>query len=69
MYTEFNFRSKEAVQQAIQEGQEIRCFSPNPDTYPCPTDGEVYLCGPHSPQDIHWVAIGKLVNGILVDVT
>ena len=64
MYTEINFKTKAALKKAIKEGQQIRCFSPEP--FPCPTEGSIYLEGPHYPKPHTWYANGELKNGVLV---
>lgn len=66
MYTEINFKSKQALKQAVAAGQPIRCDSPGP--FPCPENGKVTLEGPHSPEPHRWYAVAELKDGVIVKV-
>ena len=67
MYTEKNFKSKKALKDALKSGEKIYVYSPGP--FPCPSEGRVFLEGPHYPAPHSWYAQGTLVNGVLVKVS
>jgi len=66
MYTDKNFKTKKALKEALAKGERITCHSPA--HFPCPTDGEIFLEGPHSPQPHMWYAKGIMKDGVLVSV-
>ena len=66
MYTDRNFKTKKALKEAVAAGNEVRCYSPGP--FPCPTDGQVSLEGPHYPEPHKWYATATLKNGVVVKV-
>jgi len=66
MYCSPNFKSKKELKQALSEGRSVSVFSPGP--FPCPTEGQVYLEGPHYPQPSRWYATATVVNGLVVKV-
>lgn len=69
MYTHTNFKTKTELKRAIAEGKKITVYQPNDMGFsPTPTNGRVYLEGPHYPQPHRWYAEGQLVEGILVSV-
>ena len=66
MYTVINFKTKKALKLALAAGKKIECFSPGP--FPCPTDGTIFLEGPHHPEPHRWYARGIILEGILISV-
>jgi len=66
MYTSTNFKSKKELKEAIKAGKQVTCYSPGP--FPCPTQGTVFLEGPHYPQPHKWYAQGVLKDGVLVSI-
>lgn len=66
MYTSPNFKTKKAVKEAVAAGKRIEVFSPGP--FPAPTEGKVYLEGPHYPEPHKWYAEGQVKGGLLVSI-
>lgn len=64
MYTTTNFKTKKALKEAVARGEKVTCFSPGP--FPCPTDGDIAVEGPHHPQPHTWYANVKLENGCVI---
>jgi hypothetical protein len=65
-YVDPNFKTKKDLKAAIAEGKEIVVYEPGLGTVP--TDGVVYLEGPHEPQPHTWYAQGTMKDGKLVKV-
>lgn len=65
-YVEPNFKNKKALKDAIAAGRSIYVFQPGLGSVP--SDGTVYLEGPHSPQPHSWYAEGTMQGGKLVKV-
>jgi len=69
MYTTINFRTKKALKDAITAGQVVTVFQPNNFMGCCvPTDGRVFLEGPHYPEPHRWYAEGMLAKGQLIHI-
>ena len=68
MYTTTNFKTKRALKLALAEGQKLTIFQPGWMELNTPTEGRVFLEGPHYPEPHRWYAEGVLENGILVKV-
>lgn len=68
MYTEFNFKSKKALKEALAAGQEVRVFQPGPFASSAPKTGWVALEGPHYPEPHRWYASAEIVDGKVVKV-
>ena len=66
MYTSINFKTKKALKDALVEGKRVTCYSPGP--FPCPTDGNIVVEGPHYPQPHKWYARATLRDGVVVSV-
>ena len=66
MYTDFNYRTKKALRQAITDGKQVTVYQPGLGTVP--VNGTVYLEGPHYPEAHTWYAQGELKNGVLIKV-
>ena len=65
-YVSPNFKTKKAIKDAIKEGKAVDVFQPGLGTVP--TDGIVYLEGPHSPAPHTWYAQGTMKGGKLVKI-
>jgi hypothetical protein len=68
MYTSINFKTKKEVKEAVAAGRKIEVFQPGPFGGNVPTNGTVYLEGPHYPQPHKWYAQGTVKDGYLVSV-
>jgi hypothetical protein len=68
MYTSINFKTKKALKDAVAAGQKISVYQPGPFGGREPTDGTVYLEGPHYPQPHKWYAQAELKDGYIVKV-
>ena len=66
MYTQRNYKTKKALKYDVSQGVEVRIFSPG--IFPAPTEGTVWLEGPHAPAAHTWYAEAELVNGVVVKV-
>lgn len=65
MYVRPNFKSKKELKEALKEGKKIEVFLPG-GGFSVPTDGTVYLEGPHAPALHRWYAVGQMSGGSLV---
>jgi hypothetical protein len=68
MYTTENYRTKKALKEAIANGQRVTVWQPGPFGGNEPTDGTVYLEGPHYPEAHRWYATATLAHGVVVKV-
>ena len=68
MYTTTNFKTKKALKEAIAGGEKIGIYQPGPFGGSEPTDGKVYLEGPHYPAAHSWYAAAEVKEGYLVKV-
>jgi hypothetical protein len=69
MYVTPNFRTKKALKLALADGQRVGVFQPNDISGTMvPTDGTVYLEGPHYPEPHRWYAVGTMKDGRLVKI-
>lgn len=66
-YTTKNFRTKKALKDALKAGEKITCYQPGGIT-DVPSDGVVYLEGPHYPEPHRWYAKGEMRGGVLVKI-
>ena len=65
-YCDINFKTKKELKMAVASGLKIMVFQPGfGDT---PTDGTVYLEGPHFPEPHRWYAEAKLCGGRVTEV-
>jgi len=69
MYTRTNFASTAALKRAVAAGEHITIFQPGPFGGAEPTDGVVFLEGPHFPKPHRWGAQATLAGGVVVKVT
>lgn len=68
MYTNINFKTKKAFKEAVANGEHITVYQPGPFGGNEPTDGKVYIEGPHYPEPHKWYAEATLKDGIVVKV-
>ena len=68
MYTTINFKSKKQLKDAVASGREVTYYQPGPFGGNEPTDGTIYLEGPHYPEAHRWYASAKVANGRIVSV-
>lgn len=67
MYTSKNFPTKKALKEAIKNGDRVTVYQPGLGG-PAPSDGVVFLEGPHYPKPHTWYAEATLKNGVVVSV-
>lgn len=65
-YVSPNFKTKKQLKDALVAGQRVDVYQPGLGTVP--TDGTVYLEGPHYPEPHRWYAQGTMEGGRLVKV-
>lgn len=68
MYTTINFKTKKALKEAVASGREVRVYQPGPFGGNEPTDGKVFVEGPHYPEPHKWYAECTLKDGVIVKV-
>jgi hypothetical protein len=70
MYTSINFKTKKDLKAAVANGKTVTVYQPNADltcAHP-PTNGRVYLEGPHYPEPHRWYAEAWLTDGYVTKV-
>ena len=67
-YTEIDYPTKKAVKEAISSGTRIRCYNPGLGGS-TPTNGTIYLEGPHYPKPHKWYGKGIMKDGFLVKIS
>jgi hypothetical protein len=67
-YVRPNFKTKKDLKAAIQKGLNIEVFNPGIGT-PIPSNGHVYLEGPHYPEAHRWYGKATMRDGKLVRVS
>ena len=67
-YTDRNFKTKKALKEAVATGEDVTVYQPGPFGGNLPTDGTVYLEGPHYPAPHSWYAQATLKDGKVVKV-
>lgn len=65
-YVDGNPKTKKELKAWLAEGKQVDVFQPG--LGEVPTDGTVYLEGPHYPKAHTWYATGTMKNGRLVAV-
>lgn len=68
MYTHTNFRTKKALQKAVEAGDGVTVFQPGPFGGDEPENGTVHLEGPHYPKPHQWYASATLKKGFITKV-
>lgn len=68
MYATINFTTKKNLKEAVASGMKVTVYQPNGDITGAaiPTNGTVYLEGPHFPHPHTWYAQATLVDGLVV---
>ena len=64
MYTDTNFKTKKALKEAVEAGDEVTTFQPGP--FPATRNGLIGLEGPHYPKAHTWYAGAIVKDGIIV---
>lgn len=67
-YCDRNFKTKKALKEAVAAGESVTVYQPGPFGGACPSEGKVYLEGPHYPQPHSWYAEAWLEGGKVVKV-
>lgn len=65
MYTDKNFKSKKALREAVEAGEQVTTFQPG-GMFPAKTDGSISLEGPHYPEPHRWYATAIVKDGVIV---
>jgi hypothetical protein len=73
MYTVTNYKSKKAVKEAVmlwatKDGPEVTYYQPGPSQGNEPTDGTIFLEGPHYPEAHRWYARATVENNRIIKV-
>lgn len=68
-YTDRNFKTKKALKEAVSNGEQVTCYQPGPFGGSLPSNGTVYLEGPHYPAPHTWYAKATLKDGVVVKVS
>ena len=73
MYTSINFRTKKAVREAVmlwaaKDGPKVTYYQPGPFRGNEPTDGTIFLEGPHYPEAHRWYAQATVENSRIIKV-
>ena len=66
-YCERNFKTKKQLKEAVAAGEKVTCYNPG-GMWPVPTNGTVYLEGPHYPVPHSWYAQATVKDGMVVMV-
>lgn len=66
-YVSPNFKTKKALKEAVASDQQVDVYEPG--LGQVPTNGKVYLEGPHYPEPHKWYAKGTMKDGKLVKVS
>ena len=67
MYTDRNFKTKKALKEAVANGETVTFFQPGLGF--APSDGVVYIEGPHYPKPHSFYAKCIAANGRIVKVS
>lgn len=65
-YVRPNHRTKTSLREALAAGKTVEVYEPGLGTVP--SDGTVFLEGPHYPAPHTWYATGKMQGGRLVSI-
>ena len=65
-YIHGNPKTKKAAKELVKQGRAVY-FSPGVGA--CPTDGVVYVEGPHYPKPHTWYGKVTIVNGVITKIT
>jgi hypothetical protein len=65
-YVNPNCRTKKELKERLARGEKVEVFQPG--LGEVPSNGVVYLEGPHYPEPHRWYAQGEMRDGVLVKV-
>lgn len=65
-YATGNPATKKALRESVAAGRRVEVFSPG--EFPCKSDGEVAIEGPHYPAPHRWYARVQVAGGVIVKV-
>ena len=68
MYTDRNFKTKKALKEAIANGERITYHQPGPFGGDEPSNGTIFLEGPHYPEPHRWYGEATVADGVIVKV-
>jgi hypothetical protein len=68
MYTDRNFKTKKALKEAVEKGEQVTYYQPGPFGGQERKEGTICLEGPHYPAAHTWCASAEVKNGIIVKV-
>lgn len=68
MYTTTDFKSKKALKEAVAGGKAVYYYQPGPFGGNVPTEGTIFLEGPHYPKPHTWYAQAEAKGGRIVKV-
>ncbi len=68
-YTTTNFKTKKALKEALAAGKRVTYYQPGLCGDSCPTDGTVYLEGPHYPAPHTWYAKATVKDGAVIKIS
>lgn len=68
MYTVIDFPSKKKLREAVAAGQAVHIFQPGPFGGSIPTEGTVFIEGPHYPKPHRFYAECVVKDGKIVKV-
>lgn len=66
MYTDINFKTKEALKEAVASGKQITVYQPG--RMFAFKNGSVSIEGPHYPEPHRWYASAVIKDGVIVSV-
>jgi hypothetical protein len=64
MYTKINFRTKKALREAVERGDEVEVSQPGP--FPGQTNGQVSVEGPWYPAPHSWYASVTIEDSVII---
>lgn len=66
MYTDFNFKTKKELKEAVKAGKQVRVYAPGLGQ---PKDnGMEFVEGPHYPKPHTWYAQVEMKDGVIIKV-
>lgn len=68
MYTHRNFRTKKELKAAVLAGERVTYYQPGPFGGNEPTNGTIYVEGPHYPEPHRWYATCTVRDGAITNV-
>ena len=68
MYTTTNYKTKKALKEAVANGEKVTYYQPGPFGGNEPSDGKIYVEGPHYPEPHRWYAECTVKDGYIVSV-